>query len=126
MSSKEGKTMALFRKKEPPKEQPAEPIVREVFETVYANLTEKMLRVELVDTHGYTKSVVVEENGGMIRLDSNGILIALIGKRGKAYTDLQPYINKMAESMAIDVKSGDYGEYYHVKLRFSKGMVVEQ
>lgn len=111
--------MALFGKK-----KEAEPDTREVFEDVEVNLTDKMVMVELVEDSACLKPVEIREVDGMIRLTSCGILVAMIGKRGKAYEELKPYVGKNAEFIAIRAKAGDYGPYFSAKLRIHTKTVV--
>ena len=111
-------------KKKPAEAEIPEPEVREEFETVNVNVTDKMLRVELSDDSGYVKYGTVERGEDHIRIVSNGgIIIAEIGKRGKAYKELDPYAGRSVESITIKAKTGDYGDYYRVSMKF-KSMVV--
>ena len=100
----------------------AEPVIEysEVVDEVTANLTDKMIRVELEDGEddGYIRYAEVKQKGERIQIVSGRIVIAEVSKRGKAYKELEPYVGKTAESMTIRRKTGDYGEYYRVRLRF--------
>lgn len=120
--------MGLFKKKEP--QVPPEPVkkpeanVRTEWQSVWTNLTDKMLRVELEGdkaTAGYT---YVKAKDDRIQLVSRGVIFAEIGKRGKAYKELEPHIGSGAEEMEIEARDGDYGAYYRVGLKF-KSTVIE-
>ena len=91
---------------------------REEEETVWVNLSDKMLRIEMVDEYARLKDVVISDEGDRIRLAHQGILIAEVTKRGKAYKELEPYVGKMAVSMTVSAKEGDYGPYYRMRLEF--------
>ena len=114
--------MALFGKKKA--QDAAEPVSWEVSEDVEFNLTDKMVRVEVVEDSACLKQVEISESDDMIRLTSGGILVALVGKRGKAYGELKPYVGKNAAYIVLRPKTGDYGAYYSAKLRFRTGRVV--
>lgn len=106
--------MGLFKKKAAA--EPREPEIREVYKDIYVNLTDKMMRVELVGDHAYMNYGEISQEGNMIQISSRGILIAMVSKKGKAYADLEPHIGDKVEHVAIDEKTGDYGVYYRVKL----------
>ena len=114
--------MGLFGKgsKTQPQQPIAEPVIehQEEVKEVTANITDKMLRVELEDGEGYAKYPELKMDGERIRIVSHGIIIAEVGKRGKAYKELEPYVGKSAESVRIRLKNGDYGDYYNIRLRF--------
>ena len=118
--------MGLFGKKkeqEPPKPQ-EELNFRTEWEKVKVNITDKMLRVELegdIASAGYTS---IKEDNDRIRIVSNGIIIAEVGKRGKAYKELEPYIGMGAEKIEIEAKTGEYGDYYRLKLVFKSTVVT--
>lgn len=114
--------MGLFRKKEP--EKPVEPKYQEIFNTFGVNITDKMLQVELVDTSASLERCELKQNGDMIQLIHCGIILATIGKKGKAYADLQPYIGKRIDSVKIRLKKGDYGDYYALILKVYEGRVI--
>ena len=67
----------------------------------------------LLKNNAYLKFCDIKRNGDLIQLVHGGILIATIGKRGKAYAELEPYIDQNAEYISISVKEGDYGTYYY-------------
>ena len=56
-------------------------------------------------------------------VSSGGIIIAEIGKRGKAFKELDPYAGRRAEAITITAKTGDYGDYFRISMKF-KSMVV--
>lgn len=114
--------MGLFNKKEEPVKEP-EKTVSEEFETVKVNLTDKMLRVELIDESAYLHHGEIGSDENHIIIKHGGILVAEIGARSKAYKELEPYIGRSVDSIAIKVKTGDYGDYYQVQMKF-KYMVV--
>ena len=121
--------MSLFKKsneisKEVQSPAPAAKVER-VAETVMLNLTDKMLRVELVEDEACIKFGRVEQNGDNIRLISgSGVLVAEIGKRSKAYAELERKIGKGMQWLVIKPKQGDYGVYYQVKIKFENSTVV--
>lgn len=87
-------------------------------ETVWVNLTENMVSVELDGDDAYLKYAEVKENGDKIRIVSGGIILAEIGKRGKAHKELEPYIGKRADFVSLKPRTGEYGDYYSMKLVF--------
>lgn len=103
-----------------------EPVVEQTTETedLWVNLTDKMLRVELEDDDAYVRYAEVKEAGDKIRITSGRIIIAEVGKRGKAYKELEPYLGQTAESAVIRAKTGEYGDYYSVRLRFEKNIAT--
>ena len=119
-------TMGLFGKKKEQEKPQEEPTISTESNTVYVNITEKMLRVELEKDHGFARYVQIKEREDRIQIISDGIIIAEIGKRGKAYKELEPYIGFGAEHVAIDAKTGEYGDYYRLKLKFSSAIIVER
>lgn len=118
--------MGLFGKKKEQEKPQEEPTISTESNTVYVNITEKMLRVELEKDHGFARYVQIKEREDRIQIISDGIIIAEIGKRGKAYKELEPYIGFGAEHVAIDAKTGEYGDYYRLKLKFSSAIIVER
>ena len=87
-------------------------------DVVWINLTENMTRVELDGDKAYVDYAEIKENGDKIRIASRGIVIAEIGKRGKAYKEIEPYVGRTAEAMSMTLKTGDYGDYYRARLKF--------
>lgn len=114
---KRGFTMALFGKKKQEEPVQQKPVSRIEYEMVYANLTDKMMRVELEGDEAYIRYVNIKQSDNLIRLVSDGIIIADIGKRGKAYKELEPHIGRQAERMTIRVKENEYGFYYNIGLK---------
>jgi len=119
--------MGLFRKKEPEKPaEPKKPATRDVYESVYVNLTDKMLQVQLVDTtNTYLEGCQLRMNGDMIQIVHRGILIATVGKKGKAHAELLPYIGERIDQISITLKNGDYGEYYLIRLKVYKETIID-
>lgn len=121
--------MSLFKKnneisKEIHSPAPAAKIER-VAETVMLNLTDKMLRVELVEDEACIKFGRIEQNGDTIRIISGSdILIAEIGKRGKAYSELEGKIGHNMQWIVIKIKQGDYGPYYQAKIKFEDTVIA--
>lgn len=116
--------MGLFGKKKEQEKPQEEPKIYDQWHSVRVNLTEKMLRVELEEntaTAGYTR---VKATDDRIRLVSDGIIIAEIGKRSKAYKELEPHIGTTADKIWIEAKTGEYGEYYYVSLKFKETVVI--
>lgn len=120
--------MGLFSKKEVNKqpevvqEQP-KARVRYEYDTTWVNLTDKMMRVELVDEKVKLEPVLIRADDNHIRLICHGILIAEVGKRGKAYQELEPLVGRVADIMEIESRDGDYGVYYRVGLKFKKTVI---
>lgn len=115
--------MSLF-KKNPESSNAAQtpetaPTINKIPDSIIINLTDKMLRVEMVDEESNIKYGRVEQNGDNIRLISGSrILVAEIGKRSKAYTELESRIGKSMQWIVLKAKQGDYGPYYQAKIRF--------
>ena len=121
--------MGLFGKKKgvpEPLTTPKMPTsnIRTRWDTVWVSLTDKMLRVEIEGDTASAGYTAIKQNGDRIRLTSRGVIIAEIGKRGKAYKELEPYIGHGAEEMEIEARTGEYGVYYRVGLKF-KSTVIE-
>ena len=110
--------MGLFKKTPTPEPQKEEPKIQTEVTTVSVNLTDKMIRVEIEDENVYLDRAYVKSVDDRIRITSRGIIVAEVTKRSKAYKELEPYLGRCATSMAIDVKTGDYGDYFRVKLKF--------
>ena len=91
---------------------------KEEEEKVWVNLTDKMVRVELVGDEARLQNVEVKDADDRIRIVYQGILIAEVTKRGKAFKELEPYTGKMADSLWMSAKEGDYGLYYRTLLVF--------
>lgn len=117
--------MGLFGKKKE-EEKPQEPTIREVYKNVYVNITEKMLRVELEEDRGFARYINIKEKDDRIRIVSDGIIIAEIGKRGKAYKEIEPYVGYGAENVVIEAKTGEYGDYYTLRLKIHTETIVEK
>lgn len=117
--------MGLFGKKKEQQKPQEEPSIREVYENVYVNITEKMLRVELEKDRGFARYINIKEKEDRIQIISDGIIIAEIGKRGKAYKEIEPYVGKGAENVAIEAKTGEYGDYFRLRLKIHTGTIVE-
>lgn len=122
--------MGLFGKKKAaaPLEQPTEPRMpatsRTEWETTWVSLAEKMLRVELVDEKARLEPVLIRSDENHIRLICGGVLVAEVGKRGKAYKELEPLIGKVADIMLIEERTGEYGLFYRVGLRFKSTVII--
>lgn len=127
--------MGLFGKKEAKKEVKKDTNKKTVEETkkkvytqwdsVWINLTEKMIRVELEGDKAFAGYTYIKENGDRIRLVGNGgIIYAEIGKRGKAYKELEPHIGLGADEIEIESKTGEYGDYYRVRLKFKSTVII--
>ena len=118
--------MGLFGKKKVQEEpvQQQKPEFRTEWENVSTNLTDRMLRVELEGNKAYARNVYISQVDDRIRLVSDGIILAEVTKRGKAYKELEPQIGFTADYMNIEAKTGDYGEYYHITLKFKNTIVT--
>ncbi len=124
--------MALFGKKKNANvpQQPATPeapkvIMNEVFDHYTLNLTDKMIRVELTEESAFLGDCIITNDGNHINIEKGGILIAAIGKRSKAYKELEPNIGRGGKSLSIIPKEGEYGIYYQVKMKFPKTVVIK-
>lgn len=91
----------------------------EEFENVWLNISEKMLKVTLLEDDLYLKDVDVVADGDVIRLAHCGILIAEIGKRSKAFEQIKGKAGIRALGMSFKKETGDYGDYYHCRLKFA-------
>ena len=118
--------MGLFSKKpEPqPQPQPQEPVksepkfVRKI-ETVTLNITEKGMRVELVEDKAWVRYPEIRLADDRIQIISQGkILIAEISKKSKAYSEIEPRVGQSCDEVLIELKNGDYGPYYRVIAKF--------
>ena len=89
------------------------------FENIWLNLSEKMMRVTFTTEEPYLKDVDVVAEDDIIRLTHSGILIAEIGKRSKAFEELKSKAGIRALSMTFQKETGDYGEYYHCRMKFA-------
>lgn len=114
--------MGLFKKKETPAPEPAAPAtpkIHDEFDKVRVNLSDKMLRVELTGDDGFVKYGSVDLKDDRILIVSSGrILIAEVTKRSKAFAELEPFAGRGAEDISIEAKTGDYGPYYLVRMKF--------
>lgn len=110
--------MGLFSKKEA-QPAPAKSNIREEFDKVRVNLSDKMLRVELTGDAGSVRYGTVKVEDDRVRIVSNGgILIAEISQRSKVFKELEPYAGRGAEDIQIEAKTGDYGLYYQARMKF--------
>lgn len=123
--------MSLFKKgKETPATVPAaapatNPRIIQTPVTASVNLTDKMLRVEMLEDEATIKYGTIDQNGDNIRIISGEhILVAEIGKRSKAYTELEGKIGKRFHYVVIKAKQGDYGIYYQAKFKFEDSVEI--
>ena len=94
-------------------------------ETATINLTDKMLRVEMLTDETTIKYGYLDQNGENIRIISGSdILIAEVSKRSKAYAELESKLNKRMQYIVIKAKQGDYGVYYQAKIIFEDSVTV--
>lgn len=120
--------MGLFSKKPEAKPQtPAkpEPTIERPVETIYLNVPEKGVRVELVADSACMKYATIQQSGDMIQIVCSGILLAEISKKTKAYSEIEPKIGHSCSDVVIEAKTGDYGPYYRVRLRFSDTVIIK-
>ena len=124
--------MGIFNKKQATEPSPApeisakaEPAVSQEYKTFSFNLTDKMIRVEIDGDDAFVGFGEVKSDGDRIKIVSSGrILIAEVGKRGKAYKELEPLVGKRFESVVIKPKTGEYGDYYRVTVKVKGATVV--
>lgn len=117
--------MGLFGKKaaEPapaPEPAPAKvPVIKQRYESLKVNLTDKALRVELDTDDAYVQyGELVKKESGYIFLVSGGrIVIAEVTPKSKAYKELEPHVGCRVEGITIKTKTGDYGDYYQVSMK---------
>ena len=116
----------MFGRKKKDEPSKVESTISKEYETVCVNVTDKMLRVELVEDHAFVSFADISEDGGRIRITSRGILVAEITKRSKAYSELESRIGDSAESVEIVAKDGDYGTYYRIRMKFPFTVVTTE
>lgn len=124
--------MGIFSKKQATEPSPApeigakaEPKISQEYERFEFNLTDKMIRVEIDGDDAFVGFGEVKSDGDRIKIVSSGrILIAEVGKRGKAYKELEPLVGKQFESVVIKPKTGEYGDYYRVTVKVKGATVV--
>ena len=116
--------MGLFgKKKEQAELVETKKTVKEEWKSTWVNLTDKMLRVDLAEDHASAGYTIITAKDDRILLISRGVIFVEVGKRSKAYKELEPLIDSAAEEMSIETKTGDYGIYYRVRLKF-KSIVI--
>ena len=120
--------MGLFGKKEVkeqqrPQEQGQKAQIRNEYDSTWVSITDKMLRVEMVADKARLEPVLIRADDNHIRLICRGILIAEVGKRGKAYKELEPFVGQIADIMDIEARTGEYGEFYRLGLKFKKTVI---
>lgn len=124
--------MSIFNKKQATEPSPApeigakaEPKISQEYERFEFNLTDKMLRVEIEGDDAFIRFGDITSDGDHIKIVSSGrVLIAEVGKRGKAYKELEPLVGKQFESVVIKPKTGEYGDYYRVTIKFKGAVTV--
>ena len=124
--------MGIFNKKQATEPSPtlgigakAEPAVSQEYKTFSFNLTDKMIRVEIDGDDAFVGFGEVKSDGEHIKIASSGrVLIAEVGKRDKAYKELEPLVGKQFESVVIKPKTGEYGDYYRVTIKVKGATVV--
>lgn len=124
--------MGIFSKKQATEPIPApeigakaESAVSQEYKTFSFNLTDKMIRVEIDGDDAFVGFGEVKSDGDRFKIVSSGrILIAEVGKRGKAYKELEPLAGKQFESVVIKPKTGEYGDYYRVTVKVKGATVV--
>ena len=114
--------MGLFKSKEVKQVNDKMAHVME-YDNVWFNLSEKALKVTLVSDEPYLKDVyvVIDKETGLMRLTHGGILIAEFNKRNKAFGQLESKAGIRALEMSMQKETGDYGDYYHCRLKFAGG-----
>ena len=93
----------------------------EEFDNIWLNISDKMLRVTFTTDEPYLKDVDIVIDGDAIRLIHSGILIAEFGKRSKAFSEIKDKAGIRAIAMSFKKETGDYGDYYHCRMKFAKG-----
>lgn len=119
--------MGIFSKKPEAKPQvpvKAESTVERFVETIYLNVPEKGMRVELVSDNACMKYAEIRQSGDKIQIICSGIILAEISKKTKAYSEIEPKIGHSCTDIVIEAKTGDYGPYYRLRLRFSDTVII--
>ena len=94
-------------------------------EVLTVNLTDKMLRVEMLDEEATIKYCDIDKSGDNIRIISGSrILVAEVSKRSKAYSELEGKIGKGIKYIVLKSKQGDYGVYYQARIKFEDSVTV--
>lgn len=120
--------MGLFSKKPEPQPQApvkTEPVIERPVETIYLNIPEKGVRVQLVEDSAYFKYASVKQAEDRILIVSSGILLAEVSKKTKAYSEIEPKVGHSAIDVTIEAKDGDYGPYYRIRLKFSDTVIIK-
>ena len=120
--------MGLFSKKPEPQPQTAaksELVIERPIETIYLNIPEKGVRVQLVDNAASFKYTAIRQAEDRILLVSCGILLAEVTKKTKAYSEIEPKVDHSALDAVIEAKNGDYGPYYRIRLRFADTVIIK-
>ena len=120
--------MGLFSKKPEPQPQApvkSEPVIERPIETMYLNIPEKGVRVELVEESASFRYVSIKQAEDRILLISSGILLAEVSKKTKAYSEIEPKVGHSALDAIIEAKNGDYGPYYRIRLKFADTVIIK-
>ena len=120
--------MGLFSKKPEPQTQTpvkSEPTIERPVETIYLNIPEKGVRVELVEESAYFKYGSIKQADDRILIISSGILLAEVSKKTKAYSEIEPKVGHGCIDITIEAKNGDYGPYYRIRLKFADTVIIK-
>lgn len=107
--------LELFKKKE---EKPLREEPNLVNMSTKVNLTEKSVKVKVPDDEEgeMIRGVYLWQDEGVIRGLLGEKVIFEIGKRSKAYDELQPFVRKKSNYVLLKKCHGDYGVYYQLKV----------
>lgn len=85
--------------------------------TVAVNLSKNNVKVK-VDDSEVIGNVYLWHEEGIVRGLRGDETIFEITNRSKAYEEIIPYIKRKAKNVTITKRTGDYGEYYRVSIKF--------
>ena len=101
------------------KEAPDPEVVVEKTEREYVNLTEKNVKAEIPeDGHLYVRDVYIWEEAGTVKGLVGDDVIFEVTSRSKAYKTLEPFFRRKSKAIALDRRTGDYGDYYRMTVIF--------
>ena len=91
------------------------------FENCYfqeINLTEKNVKIDFDEEEKLVKGTCYLQTAhGNIQLYEEDNLIFEVGKRGKAYKELEPFIGRNVWYVVLKKRHGDFGMYYRATIK---------
>ena len=95
-------------------------MVLEKTEREYVNLTEKNIKAEVpADGHLYVRDVYLWEEDGTVKGLVGDDVIFEVTKRSKTYKELEPFFRRKSKAIALDRRTGSYGDYYRMTVIFN-------